>query len=304
MASLEFLALETLPNHLTDSEAEQQPKRRRVSKSPPSSEPSEPVPLPYQHLTAVSRQVPRPTIEAKWSPLPTSTISQINNLLTSASRPITVRISDEQRRLQSTSAISTVSRRLISKISKGLPFPPPTSIKSTIDDDFDFEKCIDRNRALDAILTPALHANALLQAELEKEQAALEAEKDALATLESNARGEASRRKRVTKKSHHVLLRAGDEDTKNVVDELKQSIGLRLNSNTPSQGVVAPSITTTDEALEHMLESGLMGHVQSLQSNAAQVQGLSAALARGEAVVKARLLGRVERGVYEDVVLG
>jgi hypothetical protein len=113
-----------------------------------------------------------------------------------------------------------VSRRLVSKISKGLPFPQSTGARR--EDDFDFERILDKGRDLEAQLTLALHANDLLESELQKETAHLEAEEDALAQLEANAKIEASRRKDAGRKLH-MLLQADDSPI--VEDRMKDEAG-------------------------------------------------------------------------------
>jgi hypothetical protein len=119
-----------------------------------------------------------------------------------------------------------VTRRLISKISKGLPFPPAT--RNHQEDDFDFEKILDSNRALDAQLTPAQHSNELLEAELSKEADLLESERVMLMELENNAKTEASKRKQDGKKLHS-LLQSEDPLFK---EEIKDHVGLKLEHST------------------------------------------------------------------------
>jgi hypothetical protein len=108
-----------------------------------------------------------------------------------------------------------ISRRLISKISKGLPFP---GARGPREDDFDLEKILHRNRALEAQLTPALHANELLEAELSRETTLLESEQAALEELEVNAKTEIARRKQAERKLH-PLLQADESDS-----NLKESV--------------------------------------------------------------------------------
>lgn len=161
----------------------------------------------YQHLTEVTRRVSRQTIEAKWEALPPSCIERVLNLLEDIQRPVVVRLGDERRRTQASTALQMVSRRLVSKISRGLPFPQSTGARR--EDDFDFEKILDHSRDLEAQLTTALHANDLLASELRKETAHLKAEEDVLLQLETNAKTEATRRREAGRKLH-MLLQAKD----------------------------------------------------------------------------------------------
>lgn len=157
----------------------------------------------YQHLAEVIHRVSRQTIQAKWEALPPSCVERVSDLLHDIQRPVVQRLADERKRTQASTALEMVSRRLISKISKGLPFPPSSGNRR--DDDLDFEKILDQSRDLEAQLTLALHANHLLESELSKETAQLEAEEDALAQLETNAKTEASRRKEAGRKLHSLL---------------------------------------------------------------------------------------------------
>jgi hypothetical protein len=177
----------------------------------------------YQHLAEVIHRISRQTIEEKWEPLPPNCIERVSNLVNDIQRPVVVRLSDEQKRTQASTALRMVSRRLIGKISKGLPFPRSTSNRR--EDDFDFEKILDHSRDLEAQLTLALHANDLLESELRKERAHLEAEEEALSQLETNAKREATRRKEAGRKLH-VLLQSEDLTTKE--DGLKDRTGLAV----------------------------------------------------------------------------
>jgi len=206
-------------------------KRRRVDNridkeaEHDEGEVNEPEDAPtYQHLAAVTRKVPRSTIEAKWASLPPLCVERISRLLHDIQRPVVVRLNDERRRTQATTALQMISRRLVSKISKGLPFPQAT--RNRQEDNFDFEKILDHNRALEAQLTVSLHANSLLEAELSKEMAWLESEKANLETLETNAKIEASKRKQDSQKMHS-LLQSGHSSM--VKADLEDDIGLRVD---------------------------------------------------------------------------
>lgn len=198
-------------------------KRRRTGgpAEPDVYETLQPEGVPeYQHLTAVTRRVSRQTIDAKWEPLPAGCIELISQFLQDLQRPVIVRLINERKRVQAGAALQMISRRVISKITKGLPFP---AARSSREDDFIFEKILDHNRALEAQLTPSLHANELLEAELRKENLLLNSEQSALAELEINARTEAAMRKQAGRKLH-VLFQA--EDPIITGDSLKDLVGL------------------------------------------------------------------------------
>jgi hypothetical protein len=177
----------------------------------------------YQHLQAVTRKVSRQTIEAKWEPLPSGCVERISQLLQDLQRPVVVRYNDERKKTQSSTALQMISRRLVSKISKGLPFPQGT--RNHREDDFDFEKILDHNRALEAQLTPALHANELLEAQVKKELALLESEKETLITLEANAKTGSAKRSEATRRLHSLLR---PQDGIMEIEGLKDDVGLSI----------------------------------------------------------------------------
>ena len=215
---------------------EQQTERRRSQKSTQESQETSQTekPLTYQHLAEVTHRVSRQVIEAKWEPLPPSCIERVSNLLEDIQRPVVVRLGDERKRTQASTALQMVSRRLVSKISKGLPFPQSTGARR--EDDFDFEKILDRSRDLDAQLTLALHANDLLESELGKENAHLEAEEDALSQLETNAKIEASRRKEAGRKLHTLLQ---SEDSVRAEEGLEDEAGLGADTHDAQLSLVS-----------------------------------------------------------------
>jgi CENP-Q, a CENPA-CAD centromere complex subunit len=162
----------------------------------------------FQQLAPVTRGVPRHTIDTKWEPLPTSAVDRISQLLNDVERSVVMRLQDDRKRTQASTAVQMVSRRLHRKLTRGQPFPPST--RSLAEEDFDFEKILDSSRALEAQLTPILHSIELLKAETAKEEALIEVESAALEALEANARGEASRRKRADRTLHDILRDESD----------------------------------------------------------------------------------------------
>ena len=172
---------------------------------------------PYQCLTAVTRQIPRHTINSKWEPLPPGGVEHVSQLLHDIQRPAVIHLNDERRRTQASTALQMVSRRLIKKISK-IPFPQGT--RSHREDDLNFEKILDYNRTLESVLTPVLHANELLEAEMIKETALLQAEQSALEELTTNAKSEASLRNEAGRKLHSLLLSDGPSVEKEELEDI------------------------------------------------------------------------------------
>ena len=204
-------------------------KRRRFEKLPSQDQDTpegDEVPL-YQHLQAVTRKVSRHIIDAKWEPLPSGCVERISQFLQDLQRPVVIRYNDERKKTQSSTALQMISRRLVSKVSKGLPFPQGT--RNHREDDFDFEKILDHNRALEAQLTPALHANELLEAQVSKELACLEFEQETLVRLEANAKTEAGLRSEAARRLHSLLQ---PQDGIMDIEELKDDVGL-TNAQVP-----------------------------------------------------------------------
>jgi len=185
------------------------PRESEIHQSPRDASPKAEL-VKYQHLEAVDRRVPRHVIDATWEPLPATALDRIMQILNNVERSVVMRLQDERKRTQASTAIQMVIRRLNRKMARGLPFPPGT--RAQREEDFDFEKILDSTRAHEAQLTPALHSIELLRAEIRKEEALLERETAALEQLERNAKAERARRRAEAKKLHPSLQKNGGED--------------------------------------------------------------------------------------------
>lgn len=186
--------------------------------------------VPYQRLAPVSRKVHRHTIEGKWHPLPPGCVDLLSQLLVDTQRPVVARHTQETKRGHANTALQWISRRLVTKISRGLPFPVGTNRQP--EDEFNFEKVIDRNRVTEGQLTAEIDANKLLDESLTKELELLEVEKAALLELETNAKTESTRRKQAERKSH-PLLQSGNSPGS---DDL-ESMAVITSRVLPSLGV-------------------------------------------------------------------
>jgi len=157
----------------------------------------------YRHLASRTRQIPRSIISAKWTALDDGAIAAIDSIITDASRPVLFRLRDrDQRHQQAQTILRTFAKRLQTKLLKGMPFPPPSTATATgrgaagaaasgHEMELDFERTVDATQSLEKTLDPLLHSVALLTAEKEREEAALEKEYRLLKSLETNARAEA-----------------------------------------------------------------------------------------------------------------
>ncbi|TVY49607.1 hypothetical protein LOCC1_G000375 [Lachnellula occidentalis] len=278
----------------TDEKSKDDPpnaKRRRVSEAVRQEErvtQRQEKPPKYQHLAKVTRKVPRHTIEAKWTPLPANCIELISQLLSNVQKPVIARLKEEQKRSQASTILHLVNRKLVTKLSRGLPFPQGTQPQR--EDDFDFEKILDHNRALEAQLTPALHANELLEDELSKETTWLESEKAILAELEANAKAASVTRKQA-ERTLHPLLRSENSTIEG------QDLELGQHAAVPISGIFE------DENIQDIVK-GIENHMDSMQGNLKQVEGVSEAIAKSKAAVQATLFDHLDTSQYEEVVLG
>jgi len=125
-------------------------------------------------------------------------------ILNNVERSVVMRLQDDRKRTQASTAVQMVIRRLNRKLARGLPFPPGT--RTQREEDFDFEKILDSTRAQEAHLTPALHSIELLKAEIRKEEALLKQETSTLEELERNAKSQRAQRRADAKKLHPSLL--------------------------------------------------------------------------------------------------
>ncbi|KAH8687538.1 CENP-Q, a CENPA-CAD centromere complex subunit-domain-containing protein [Tricladium varicosporioides] len=268
------------------------PKRRRTREEihEDAAENSANEIIPYQHLAPVTRKVSRHTIEEKWQPLPQSCIEHIERVLLDIQRPIVIHLKDENKRTQASTALQMVSRRLLSKISKGLPFPASTARQR--EDEFDFEKILDRKRVLESHLTSASDGNKLLDDNLSKELAWLESEGAALAELEANAKSEAVIMKRAERKLH-PLLHSSEEAGRDGLADLDLGV-------VPHLSVFD---VTKDVELQHIAED-LEGHMDSLHGNVHQVQGIIESVTHTKAAIQMTLFNHLNEKQFEDVILG
>ncbi|KAF7887692.1 hypothetical protein EAF00_009986 [Botryotinia globosa] len=277
-----------------EQQPQQQTKRRRVEDSQDNrAEQEQPKPPSYQHLAAVTRRVTHETIKTKWEPLPPGCLDKISDLLIDLQRPVVLQIRDERKKTQASTAIQMISRRLLNRVRKGMPFPKGT--RTNPEDDFDFEKILDYNRALENKLTPILHSNDLLEAELRKEEILLESEERYLAELEANAKDEATSRRQAARKSH-PLLQFEVDSTQKVLDD---NIGIDENAATSS-------ITLNASKYEDLggIVKSIDGHVDSIKGNLQQIEGITDAMAKSKASVQAALFTHLDLEQYNDVVLG
>jgi hypothetical protein len=179
---------------------------------------------PYLHVEPVVRRVSQATIDEKWTPLEVPAVDAASELLHLGHRPILQRMSgSEQRRTHTATALRLVTRRIIRKIDKGLPFPPASmapargggtttgatarlgGVMDGREVELDFESVLDGRAALERQLDPGLDAVEVLAREKQRMERELERDYETLRSLESGARAQ-SRQQRALLKKAHVLV--------------------------------------------------------------------------------------------------
>ncbi|TKA62966.1 hypothetical protein B0A49_11021 [Cryomyces minteri] len=241
----------------------------------------------YASLKPRTRHVSQATIRTKWTSLPAPAQSQIRSLLLAAKRSVLASHPAEQRRTEADAAISILIRRLEKQLPR-MPFPPKTRAGS-----FDAARLSEGCRGLEGALTAVMQDVALLEAEIEREEAALERERTELKRLEGDARREEERQRRDAFKIHPLLQLSDDLEDEDIEDGAG-SIGL-IATKRPLALAQQSLFDNPDPELDSLLKQ-LGSHMESMQSNHAQVAGLSDAMAGARATLEDALGGVMTGG--------
>ncbi|KAM0286110.1 hypothetical protein ACHAQH_001118 [Verticillium albo-atrum] len=286
------------------------PKKRRVTEDTATNDlPAPPKPsVRYRHIGTKPASIPRSKIEATWTPLPASSIAIATSLIHLAERPVLQRLAtNTKRRDHAAFALRTVSHNLARKLARRFPFPPAANSSTRArsaaardtdprDEELDYERCLDAVKALERTQTGLLHGNALLRAEVAREEAALEKEHAELDALEANARSEV-RRLREDMRKTHPLVPDG--------------------RGTPAAGAPVPDETlhVADAPPPGLFQDidvpGLQGigarvgsHMESLRANLQPVEHVVPEIARSRAALRDVLAQHLEPGQFQEVLLG
>lgn len=213
----------------------------------------------YRHIEPRTRQIPRTTISAKWSPLDEASIEAIAAILSDTTRPVLLRLRDKElRHRQGQNILRIFEGRLRSKLRKGMPFPPPTKAvgsrgDQTADaagghaDELNFESTVDSIESMETMLDPLLHSVTLLEKEKAKEETALEKEYEALRTLESNAKAEARGWRERMKKAHPLAPDPLKREAMSGVEGgNEEGLALSKHERVPLSGLFDVSLATYD----------------------------------------------------------
>ncbi|KAK8107327.1 uncharacterized protein PG998_009340, partial [Apiospora kogelbergensis] len=262
----------------------------------------DPVDAPFRRLTTRTRRVPRDIIDKKWTPLEATSVSSINELLSAVSRPVLLRLNNQQRHAQATAALDIVRKKLRSKLSRGMPFPPP-STGGKREDELQFERTVDGIQSLEAQLDPLLHSVALLKQEKERAQRELDRDYKTLNFLSANARSE-NRERRDRLRKMHVLVPEPPRDEKEKMAKAA-AVGDLVPPRGPGAeqgGKVFVALEEDDElrGLAHQIGN----HMESMRSNLQQVEGVAPAIAQSRAALKTVLMPNLDQAAYEKVLFG
>ncbi|OTB13496.1 hypothetical protein K445DRAFT_320042 [Daldinia sp. EC12] len=277
------------------------PKSRRRKQSPDaqdrSSSPDSATSLPrYRHLTTRTRRVPLNIIESKWTSLEQPALSSVASLLQSASRPVLLRLSNPQRHGHAAAAINAVSKRLCSKIARGLPFPPATT-STRREEEFEFERTVSGIQALESQLDPLLHSVELLRREKERAEKELDREYKALARLGSNAHAEARARRDQMRKMHVLVPEKPPAlpPPESRVDDIGEIV--------PVENSTGKVFSDLDDELAG-LAGQIANHMESMRGNLQQIDGVVPAIAKSRGLLRAALQSRLDREQLDNIILG
>ncbi|KAL5947568.1 hypothetical protein ACKVV1_000639 [Pyricularia oryzae] len=270
----------------------------------------------YQYITERMVTVPRSKISSKWFPLDINSVTAVHDILLNAQRPVLYHLRHGRRRQEHAASIMTaVTNRLQRKLVRGLPFPPPTistnrtsvvatgqASRSGHAEELDYERAVDAAQALEDQLNPTLHSVALLRAELKKQEKALEDDYKSLRTLESNARDEARSWKKSLRTTHilapearPVLSSSGNDGKSERWKDLELVIPKRQDDNLYQN-------LEDEELLKISQQIG--SHMDSMQGNLRQVDGILPAMEITKAALHDVLLKHLDSTKCEEVLLG
>lgn len=289
----------------------QQPQPKQLEPVPEESEspePEEESELPFRHLREATRNISRHTISEKWNALDGPSINAVGAFLADAQRPVLLRLPDTGRRREhASSALSTVSRRLRSKLVKGFPFPAPTAGvpnragQGSYEDDFDFERIVDAIQNFESTLNPLQHSVGLLEREIKKEEDALAKDYDSLHRLEANARSEAKGWREKARREHVLAPGVKKKGEDGDEEGARDSLELVPRAEEDAPGGLFKGLQ--DEELV-AISKQLGSHMESMRGNLQQIGGVVPAITRTKAALQQVLLKRLDDEQYERVLVG
>lgn len=261
-------------------------------------------------------------------------------MLAEAQRPVILRLEKtQQRREHASAALGHVTRRVRTKLIKGLPFPAPTAGTGTTsarahagryEDEFDFERTVNAMQTLENTLNPLLHSVGLLEREIEREEVALAREYEHLHKLETNARSKAREWKDRARKEHVLAPGARNKGSEGG-DGLESGDPLELVPAAEGNGVRGGLFKVyllyfSSHARYHAdlrnfqysniflqgledeelltLSRQIGSHMESMKGNLQQIGGVVPAITKSKGALQQVLLKHLDKEQYETILLG
>ncbi|KAJ8130108.1 hypothetical protein O1611_g3522 [Lasiodiplodia mahajangana] len=254
--------------------------------SSPDSDSSSP---PYRHIAKRTRRVTHEVIESKWSSLDPLSMTNIANLLHSASLPTLAHVLPKQH-AHAENVLQTVTKGLRKRLAR-FPFPPASSLPRR-EDELDFEQTQTAVEVLLSQLDPLQHSVELLRREKERAEKDLEREYKTLDRLSSNARAEARERRDRLRKVHVLVPEATGTSVTSSIDLLPAD---------KATGQVFASVQ--DEELLN-LAGQINNHMESMRGNLRQLDGVLPAIAQSYALLRTTLEPQFSQRQLENIMLG
>ncbi|KAH7061264.1 CENP-Q, a CENPA-CAD centromere complex subunit-domain-containing protein [Macrophomina phaseolina] len=274
----------------------------------------------FAHLKPRTRHISQSVITTKWKPAPLPAQHAARALFVAAKRPVVEAAGRrgaasgsgggsagayDRRRAEAEATLASVLRKLEKQVPR-IPFPGSLHQKRGPGGEvFELEKVVERNRALEAQLTPAVHAVKLLEEAVRREERVLEGERAQLGVLRQRARGaERVAKERGRRGLHPVLKRwrgGGAGNQRDEVEEIKLVRRGELGRVYGADDVGDDEELSADEELAPVLAQ-LRGHLDSMRANLEQVEGLDEAMTGARVALDCVLRKRVANEQYRGLV--
>ncbi|KAE9984236.1 hypothetical protein EG327_005092 [Venturia inaequalis] len=230
----------------------------------------------FAYLKPKIRKVPQEIIQSDWKRLPEPAQRRIQTILLTAKRTALNSVRDPRRRKEVEGVLDVMHRKLEKRLPRS-PFPPFSKAGH-----FNLEEQLERNRILEAEQIPAEDSVKLLEEEIEREELHTENKRQVLADLEKNAKASIQQQKKRAKATHPLLI--------------KMTTPARHSDNADSIGLARARnkhhvFDETDEDLTPLL-SQFRSHLESIQANGSQLEGVGDAIASAQAALRTALPAR------------
>ncbi|KAL1898693.1 hypothetical protein Cpir12675_001800 [Ceratocystis pirilliformis] len=282
------------------------------------------VPRKYPYLAPRVRHIPRSVIEEKWTPLEASSQATIKAILHLAAQPALTRAgTNATRHKAGLAAIRAVSKRIQSKLSRGLPFPPaspggvpvrggpvvPRRRKDTDAgraDELDFEKTLAGVNVLEEGLDTLLHSVALLEKERDNLVQQIEKEHERAVKLEGDVKKEATMWKESLRKAHALTPGKTQQDSSSGDNDRAPHLFSTPDTNVLPGEAFRNLDAEKGEVVEEVcdLARQVANHMESIRGNMAQIEGIIPQIGRTRAALQVVLTKNLDTKQVQTVMLG